>query len=52
MLIEGEMELSLLGKTLRPEIGEEILIPAGARHTVINIGKTTNRWYYGYKKTA
>jgi len=52
MLIKGEMELSFLGKTLRPEIGEEILIPAGARHTVINVGKTTNRWYYGYKKTA
>jgi quercetin dioxygenase-like cupin family protein len=52
MLVEGEMELSFLGKTLRPEIGEEILIPASARHTVVNIGKATNRWYYGYKKTA
>ncbi|HVS27739.1 MAG TPA: hypothetical protein VHE58_10700 [Burkholderiales bacterium] len=50
MLAEGEIELSFLGKTFCPEIGEEILIPAGAGHTVCNIGKTTNRWYYGYKR--
>ncbi len=49
MLAEGEIELSFLGKTFRPNIGEEVLIPAGAGHTVRNIGKTTNRWYYGYK---
>lgn len=49
MLAEGEIELSFLGKTFCPKIGEEILIPAGAGHTVRNIGKATNRWYYGYK---
>lgn len=49
MLLEGEIELSFLGKTFRPQIGEEILIPAGESHTVINVGNTTNRWYYGYK---
>ena len=49
MLAEGEIELSFLGKTMRPKIGEEILIPAGASHTVRNIGKIANRWYYGYK---
>ena len=49
MLAEGEIELSFLGKTFFPKIGEEILIPAGASHTVRNIGKTANRWYYGYK---
>ena len=50
MLVEGEIELSFLGKTFCPNIGDEILIPAGASHTVRNIGKSTNRWYYGYKK--
>ncbi|MGH8727900.1 MAG: cupin domain-containing protein [Burkholderiales bacterium] len=50
MLSQGEIEISFLGTVLRPEIGEEILIPAGASHTVRNIGKTTNRWYYGYKR--
>ena len=50
MLAEGEIELSFLGKTFCPKIGEEVLIAAGAGHTVRNIGKTTNRWYYGYKR--
>jgi mannose-6-phosphate isomerase-like protein (cupin superfamily) len=49
MLAEGEIEVSFLGKTFCPKIGEEILIPAGAGHTVRNTGKATNRWYYGYK---
>ena len=52
MLIEGEIELSFLGKTMRPKVGEEIHIPARTSHTVINIGTTTNRWYYGYKKSS
>lgn len=49
MLLEGEIELSFLGKTFCPQKGEEILIPAGVSHTVTNVGNTTNRWYYGYK---
>lgn len=50
MLVEGEVELSIEGKTIIPKIGEEILIPANSKHTVKNIGKTENSWYYGYKK--
>lgn len=50
MLIEGEMELSFQGKTIRPAVGEEVLIPARASHTVCNVGNTTSRWYYGYKR--
>ena len=38
-LVEGEIELSFQGQTLRPRIGEEVCIPAGARHTVRNTGK-------------
>ncbi len=49
MLLEGEIELEFLGNTLRPPVGEEILIPAGAAHTVRNVGGITNRWYYGYR---
>lgn len=49
MLESGEIELSFGGRTLRPRPGEEILIPAGQRHTVRNIGRTTSRWYYGYR---
>ena len=50
MLIEGELELSFGGTTRRVAVGEEILIPAGVTHTVRNAGRTTNRWYYGYRR--
>ena len=49
MLVEGEIEVSFNGETHRPAIGEEIFIPAGILHTVINVGKTANRWLYGYR---
>jgi quercetin dioxygenase-like cupin family protein len=49
MLVEGEIELSLSGRTWRPAPGEEVLIPAGVTHTVRNVGGTTSRWLYGYR---
>jgi quercetin dioxygenase-like cupin family protein len=49
MLLEGEVEFSFAGKTIRPGIGEELLIPAGVRHTVVNVGATCNRWCFGYR---
>jgi mannose-6-phosphate isomerase-like protein (cupin superfamily) len=49
MLIDGEIEVSFRGRTLHPQPGEEVLIPAATSHTVRNIGKTTNHWYYGYR---
>ncbi len=52
MLIEGEIEVSFLGQRLRLSIGQEVLIPARARHTVVNVGAVTNRWYYGYKVSS
>jgi mannose-6-phosphate isomerase-like protein (cupin superfamily) len=52
MLVTGEIELSCEGKTLRPQIGEEVFIPAGASHTVRNVGSTTNRWCFGYRRSG
>ena len=49
MLIDGEIELEMDDKISHPEIGDEILIPAGMNHTVRNIGLVTNHWFYGYK---
>jgi mannose-6-phosphate isomerase-like protein (cupin superfamily) len=49
MLIDGEIEVRLDGKILRPATGEEIFIPANALHTVINVGSVTNHWFYGYR---
>jgi uncharacterized cupin superfamily protein len=50
MLIDGEIELHFAGRVLRPQAGEEVLIPAREAHTVINIGQTTNHWFYGYRR--
>jgi len=49
MVLEGELELEMQGRSFRPRWGEEVLIPARVRHTVRNVGGTTARWLYGYK---
>ena len=48
VLAEGEIEIEW--KSQVPPIGKEVFIPAKAMHTVRNVGKTNNAWYYGYKK--
>ena len=51
ILVEGEIEIEIEGKSEQPPIGKEVFIPAKAIHTVRNIGATNNVWYYGYKQT-
>ena len=51
VLVEGEIEIEIEGNSEQPSIGEEIIIPANALQTVINVGKTNNVWYYGHKNT-
>ena len=48
ILIEGEIEIEFDGTALRPEVGEEVVIPAHAKHTVRNPGNAANRWCLGY----
>jgi len=50
MVLEGELELEMQGRTFRPKAGEEVLIPARVSHSVRNVGGTTARWLYGYKE--
>lgn len=50
MLQEGVIEVTFQGSTIRPQVGEEIYIPAGAMHTVRNVGSTHSRWLYGYRQ--
>jgi len=50
VLAEGEIEIEIEGKSQQPQIGKEVVIPAKAMHTVRNVGKTNNVWYYGYKR--
>ena len=49
--MEGEIEVEIAGKAVRPVIGEEVFIPANAVHTVRNVGQTNNVWYYGYRSS-
>ena len=51
VLAEGEIEIEIEGKSQRPQIGEEVFIPANALHIVMNMGSMVNFWYYGYNKT-
>jgi quercetin dioxygenase-like cupin family protein len=50
IVLEGRMEFEVAGAVHHPRPGEELLIPAGAVHAARNIGKTTARWLYGYKR--
>ena len=49
MPIEGDVEFEIEGKRFKPAPGEEVLIPARARHTV-RTGSTGSRWFYGYRR--
>ena len=49
VLAEGEIVIEIEGMAQRPQIGQEVFIPANAVHTVRNIGRTNNVWYYGYR---
>ena len=50
VLAEGKIEIEIEGQSQQPPIGMEVFIPAKAMHTVMNVGKTNNVWYYGYKR--
>jgi cupin 2 domain-containing protein len=50
MVLEGEVNLTVNGKEIIPQIGEEIFIPAGAVHTVKTSSASSSRWCYGYRK--
>ena len=50
LVLAGELEFVIDGETSHPATGEEIFIPAGAVHSVRNIGGTTARWLYGYRR--
>lgn len=49
LVLEGELEFEIDGEISHPETGEELFIPAGAVHSVRNIGASTARWLYGYR---
>jgi len=52
MVLKGEVELEMQGRTFRAKQGEEVLIRANVRHSVRNVGGTTARWLYGYSSSG
>jgi len=50
MLVEGEEEFEMNKRKYFLQIGEGLLIPAGTTHTARNVGRTTSKWLYGYKR--
>lgn len=50
VVLEGELEIEIAGKRHQTKVGEELFIPAGAYHSVRNVGGTTARWLYGYRE--
>jgi quercetin dioxygenase-like cupin family protein len=50
-VVEGQMEFELEGRVHRPSIGEELLIPAGVRHSARNLGSAAAKWLYGYRES-
>ncbi len=48
---EGEIEFEVEGARAMLGPGDEVLIPAGSRHSVWNRGSSTARWFYGYKRS-
>jgi quercetin dioxygenase-like cupin family protein len=50
MVVAGDVEFDIDGERQRPAAGDELLIPAGARHTVRNLGSGESRWLYGYAR--
>jgi quercetin dioxygenase-like cupin family protein len=52
IVLQGAMEFEIEGQVHHPEPGVELLIPAATVHSARNIGSTTARWLYGYRKQA
>ncbi len=52
LVVDGRVELEMLGRKWCPDPGEEILIPANTPHSVRNLGPTGSRWLYGYRHGA
>jgi mannose-6-phosphate isomerase-like protein (cupin superfamily) len=51
-LLEGDCQIEMGGRTLRLQGGDELLIPAGTRHTVRNCGDRPARWLHGYRTAS
>ncbi|MBS0166100.1 cupin domain-containing protein [Nitrospira sp. CMX1] len=44
----GKLRLTIGGKEIIAEPGDEVFIPKGVRHSVKNVSPSTTHWLYGY----
>ena len=49
LLLEGSARIEMHGKVVPMQAGDELMIPAGTRHTVRNCGEGPARWLRGYR---
>jgi len=47
-VIEGRLRLEVDGRTIEAGPGDEVFIPRGRRHTVVNVDAGRTRWLFGY----
>lgn len=47
-VVEGCLECTVAGQTVRLEEGDELFIPRDAVHSVKNVHHGTTRWLFGY----
>ncbi len=52
LLLDGECQVDMVGRTVLMQTGDELLIPAGTRHTVRNCGDRPARWLHGYRAVS
>ena len=50
LLQEGSIEVEVEGARAVLEPGDEVLVPAGARHSLWNRGSGNAKWFYGYRR--
>ena len=52
LLLDGECQVDMVGRTVLMQTGDELLIPAGTRHTVRNCGDRPARWLHGSRAVS
>ena len=47
-VVEGRLRLEVAGQSVEAGPGDEVFIPRGARHSVVNAHHGTTIWLFGY----
>ena len=47
-VVEGRLRLEVAGQSVEADPGDEVFIPRGTRHSVVNLHDGTTIWLFGY----